>query len=147
MPTKTVCETIWAHGHPNISARHPTTLMFTKEAHLSKKGDCIVAVAADKGPTDLCSEFKNTLRQTNTKLEIIIETGNVKEYLNASGTPNLMLTHPTDMVIRRSNFTCNRTLAIQSDKAANDISKELVTKLKDPTQQIQILLIAKASHS
>ncbi len=37
--------------------------MFTKDKHLSKNGDCIVAVAADKAVADLNQEFKEKLKR------------------------------------------------------------------------------------
>ncbi len=49
--------------------------MFTKEKHLSKTGDCIIAVAADKSAGDLSQAFKDNLRKPNAKLTIIIEAG------------------------------------------------------------------------
>ena len=36
-----------------MQAIHPTTLMITRDADLSKQGDCIIAVAADKLPQTL----------------------------------------------------------------------------------------------
>ena len=35
------------YGHENITARHKTTLEFTKDRDLSLKGDCIIGVKAD----------------------------------------------------------------------------------------------------
>ena len=37
--------------------------MFTKDIHVSKNGDCIVAMAADKSVADLSAQFKEELRQ------------------------------------------------------------------------------------
>ena len=36
-----------AYGHPNITAKHKTTLEFTKDKELSLRGDCIVGVKSD----------------------------------------------------------------------------------------------------
>jgi len=41
-------EVVFGFGHENIQATHKVTLEFTREAHLSKKGYCLIAVAADK---------------------------------------------------------------------------------------------------
>ena len=130
-----------AFGHENIQAIHPSTLMFTKEKHLSKTGDCVVGVAADKAVADLNQKFKDALRKPNAKLTIIIEAGGLTEQINASGSPKLILTHPTDMVIRKSDYICNRTLAIRADKSANDLPRELAEKLKNPQQKINITLV------
>jgi hypothetical protein len=124
-------------------ATHKTTLEFTKDKHLSKKGDCIVAVAADKALADLNAEFKENLRKPHAKLTILIEAGGIIEQVNAYGSPRLILTHPTDIVIRKSDYVCNRTLAVHADKAAQDLSKALVEKLKNPQQKVKITLIAR----
>ncbi|MBN1244814.1 DUF371 domain-containing protein [Candidatus Bathyarchaeota archaeon] len=137
-----VSETIFGYGHENIQATHKTTLEFTKDAHLSKKGDCIVIVAADKALADLNAEFKEKLRKPHAKLTIIIEAGEIIEQVNAYGSPQLILTHPTDMVIRKSDYVCSRTLAVNADKAAQDLSRDLVKKLKNPKQKVKITLIA-----
>jgi hypothetical protein len=124
-------------------ATHKTTLEFTKDMHLSKKGDCIIAVATDKALTDLNAEFKENLRKPHAKLTILIEVGGIIEQVNAHGSPQLILSHPTDIVIRKSDYVCSRTLAVHADKAAQDLSKALVEKLKNPQQKVKITLIAR----
>jgi hypothetical protein len=133
-------EAIVGYGHKNIQATHKTTLELTKDKHLSKKGDCIIAVVADKALTDLSAEFKENLRKPHAKLIILIEAGGIIEQVNAHGSPQLILSHPTDMVIRKSDYVCNRTLAVHADKAAQDLPKALVEKLKNPEQKVKITL-------
>ncbi len=118
--------------------------MFTKDKHLSETGDCIIAVAADKAVADLSAEFKDKLRKPNAKLTILIEADGLKQQINASGSPKLILSHPTDMVIRKSDYICNRTLAIRADKASNDLPREFIEKLKDPKQEVKITLIVES---
>lgn len=137
-------ETIHAYGHRNIQATHKTTFEVTKEANLSKKGDCIIAVSADKAMKDLMQKFKDSLHRENAKITISIEADNVIEEVNAFGSSRLVLTHPTDIVVRKSSFICNRTLAINADKAACDLSRKLVEKLKNPNQKVKITLKVKA---
>ncbi|MGA3291119.1 MAG: DUF371 domain-containing protein [Candidatus Bathyarchaeia archaeon] len=141
MSAKETRENIVAFGHENIQAIHPSTFMFTKEKHLSKTGDCVVGVAADKAVADLNQKFKDTLRKSNAKLNIIIQVGGLTEQINASGSPKLILTHPIDIVIRKSDYICNRTLAIRADKSAKDLPRELAEKLKNPQQKINITLV------
>jgi hypothetical protein len=139
---KEVVEIIWAHGHHNIQAIHPTTLMFTKEKQISETGDCIVAVAADKAMVDLTPEFKSTLKEPNAKLKIIIEAGEAVEEIIAYGSPKLSLTNAADIVIRKSEFTSDRTLAIKADKSSKDLAREFIDKLRNSKQKIKITLIA-----
>ena len=143
MHTSEIKEVIFAHGHKNILARHKTTLEFTKDQRLSKKGDCIVAVAADKALTDLSDEFREKMRNNNAKLTIIIEAGDIIEQVNAQGYEQLKLAHPTEIVIRKSDYVCSRTLAVHADKAAQDLSRELVQKLKNSKQKVKITLVVR----
>ncbi|MCW4044039.1 MAG: DUF371 domain-containing protein [Candidatus Bathyarchaeota archaeon] len=140
MPSTELKEVIYARGHENIRATHRATLEFTKETHLSKKGDCIIAVAADKALADLSAEFKAALRKPNAKLTVRIEAAGAKALVQAFGSPQLILSHATDAVVRKSSYVCSRTLAIGADKAACDLPRELVEKLKDPQQQVKITL-------
>jgi len=137
------CEVIFAYGHENIQATHKTTLEITKESQLSRRGNCIIAVSADKALVDLNPKFKETIRMENAKLTILIEAGEIGETIIAFGNPQLILTHPTDIVIRKSDYICSRTLAIKADKTACDLSKKLREKLKDPNQKVKITLTAK----
>jgi len=141
--TSEIREVIFGCGHKNIQATHKTTLEFTKDTHLSKKGDCIVTVAAGKALVDLSAEFKENLRKPHAKLTIIIEADGIIEQLNAHGSPQLILAHPTDMVVRKSDYVCNRTLAVHADKAAQNLSRELMEKLKNPQQKVKITLIVR----
>ena len=133
-------EVIFGYGHENIIATHKTTLEFTKEPTLSKKGDCIIAVAADKALADLNPEFKSTLRKPKAQLTVLIEAGGISAYVQAHGGQKLSLAHSTDSVVRKSDYVCSRTLAVRADKAAIDLPRSLVEKLKNPQQQVKITL-------
>ena len=135
-----IMELIEAFGHENVLSTHKTTFEITKEPHLTKRGDCIIAVKATKGLMDLRPEFKEAVRKENAKMTIIIEAGAVKEVIKAHGSPRLLFTHPTDLVIRKSDYVCGRTLAVRADKAACDLSRQLVEKLKNPNQKVRITL-------
>ena len=141
MSPKQEREIIRALGHANIQATHPTTLMFTKDKRLTQTGDCVTAVAADKATADLSEEFKEKLKNPNAKLTILIEADGIKEQINASGSPKLILSHPTDIVVRKSGYICNRTLEINADKASKDLPRALLEKLKDPRKEVKITLI------
>lgn len=135
-----IAEVVFAYGHENIQATHESTFEITKDARLSEKGDCIIAVSADKSMADLSPEFKENLRRENTRVVILIETDEEAEGVNAFGSQRLTLTHPRDIVVRKSDYVCSRTLAIQADKAACDLSRRLVKKLRNPKQRVKITL-------
>ena len=121
---------------------HKTTLEFTKEKELGKNGNCIIAVAADKACADLKEELKEAIRK-GAELKIEIWAGEVKDSLHAKGSSELSLEDEKETVIRKSEFSSGRTLAIHSDKAAADLKKELIEKLKDPEQEVTIRLMVK----
>jgi hypothetical protein len=144
MASKKIVEVIHAFGHPNIQASHPTTIMLTKERQVTKRGDCVVAVGADKSVADLSKEFKSALRQPNAKLTIELDVGGLVGQINAVGSPELVLSHPNDLVIRKSEFISDRTLAIKADKSSGELSKAVVEKLKNPKQQVTLTLTVEA---
>ncbi|MGA3191040.1 MAG: DUF371 domain-containing protein [Candidatus Bathyarchaeia archaeon] len=136
-------EVILASGHENISATHETTIEITKEAHLSQSGDCIIAVSANKALSDLSSEFKKNLLKDHARITISVDAGGVAQTLSAHGSSRLILTHPTDIVVRKSSYVCDRTLAIHADQAACELSRSLVKKLKNKEQNVRITLTMK----
>jgi len=138
-----ITEIIWAYGHKNILSTHKTTFETTKEADLTKHGDCIIAVRATKGAKDIHPKFKKTAMKENAQLTIIIEANDIKETIKARGSSRLTFTNSTDIVIRKSDYVCDRTVAIGADKAASDLSRRLVEKLRDPHQKIKITLAVK----
>ncbi|MGQ9624061.1 MAG: DUF371 domain-containing protein [Candidatus Bathycorpusculaceae bacterium] len=137
-------EVIQAWGHKNVRATHKTTFEVTKEKNLSKRGDCIIAISANKALADLTPQFKENLRKENTKITVCIQAGEIAEFVNAFGSPKLILTHPKEIVVRKSDYVCSRTLAIRADKAAYDLSRKLVEKLRNPKQKIEITIKVEA---
>ncbi len=129
-----------ARGHKNILSTHKTTFEVTKEATLTKQGDCIVAVESTNGAVDLPLEFKEAARKEGARITVAVEADELKETIRAEGSPQLQFTHQTDLVVRKSDYVCGRTLAIRADKAASDFSRELVEKLKNPNQEVRVTL-------
>jgi hypothetical protein len=60
-----------------------------------------------------------------------LKTENGHDEITGFGHEDLTLTHPTDIVIRKSDFTCSRTLMINADKAARDLDEKLIDDLKN----------------
>jgi len=129
-----------AKGHPNIRSKHKTTLMTTVEPHLTLKGDCIIAVGADTGLTQLPPEIKEAARNPETRITFTFDTGEYVFETTGRGDPELEYTDKIDMVARKSNYTCGRTLMVQCDKAAADIPKEFVDILNNPDTVITVTL-------
>jgi uncharacterized protein len=137
-------EIIFGFGHENVQATHNSTIEFTRDFELSKSGDCILVVSLDRSLADLSSEFKFVLKSPRSKLTVKIEAGDLSEVIRAQGSPKLSLIHTMEMVLRKGDFVSDRTLGLHADKAAIDVSRELVERLKNPRQKVRIILTATA---
>ncbi|MCP8321646.1 MAG: DUF371 domain-containing protein [archaeon] len=123
-----VVEFIEFFGHPLIKATHKTTFEITKEEKISLKGDCIVGVKANKSCKDLNDQLKRLITN-NVPIKITVHVGKYVFEANAMGHPSLTITDENDIVVRKSNYVCPRTLAIKSDKAAIDMPRDMVLML------------------
>jgi hypothetical protein len=130
----------YAFGDPAISAMHPTTLEITKERVKSKRGDCIVATRSEVGLSGIPQEFKAAAQREDTKITLLIEVNGTTERISGRGSPRLTFRNDDEMVIRKSGYTCDRTLMICSDKAAVDLNRNLVRELKKENR-IKVTLI------
>ena len=133
-------EQIIARGHANVLGTHKTTIAITKDPDLTKAGDCIIGISADKACADLSPELKEKLK-TKSKFTIIMRAGEIEEKITGYGSPDLILTNADDIVIRKSDYIGDRTLLINCDKACADLSREFIEKLKNPNQELYILFL------
>ena len=125
-------ERIIARGHPNITALHYNTLQITKDSSISRRANCVIGVEADKSISELSDEVKRELRAgKELRITLRLPDYGVEEKVRAVGAPS-DFSHPTDIVVRKSNYVCSRTLAIKADKAARDLSREMIELLKTP---------------
>lgn len=143
-----------AYGHPNITAKHKTTLEFTKDKELSLRGDCIVGVRADFSLKSI-KEFIKSLK--TKKIRIIIEfpslkipiknksiiknknNQKIKEEIIAEVNPDF--DSDREMVIRKSEFKDERTFAVRSDRGARDMNKGFINKIRGINRKIYISVI------
>jgi hypothetical protein len=119
-------------GHENIRSNHQKTIEITKDSDLSVRGDCIIGVNADSSCFDLPIDIKEKLRDPKSKVQISIKVGQHEFIICGRGHNDLTLTHSEDIVIRKSDFVCPRTLAVKCDKTADLIPREMVQLLQDP---------------
>ena len=120
-------------GNENIRSNHQKTIEITKESHLTPQGDCIVGINATSGCADLPQELKDKLKVPDVKVSFSICVGEHEFVLEGKGHHDLILTHSEDIVIRKSDFICPRTLAVKCDKASDLLPREMVSLLQDPT--------------
>lgn len=120
-----------ARGHPSVTATHRTTFEITTEEHLSPAGTCIIAVRSGRGAAGLSDRFRDLIQTPGSRLITILTCEDAEVTITASGSPALSLTHPTDLVWRRSSFSCGRTIGLQSDHTAATLPRELISLLRD----------------
>lgn len=122
---------IRATGHSNISSKHKSTFEITKDSFLTPSGDCVIGIAMNHTMKDLSSEIKSKIADENTKIKIKLKTSNNHDEIIGYGHPDLTLDHPTDIVCRKSQYICSRTLMIKSNKASSDLNPKLIDDLKN----------------
>jgi hypothetical protein len=115
-----------------VRSAHPTTIEVTTEDHLTPRGDCIVGVGASSGCAQLDPRVKEGLRRKGSRVTIRLVVGSLVFEVKAEGDPRLELSHPSDIVIRRSDFISDRTLAVRADASAKDIPRGMVRLLREP---------------
>jgi len=122
-------------GHKNIRSLHTRTIEITKDPNLTLNGDCIIGVSATKSCSDLTSAMKNKIRrnQSIVEIDLIVEPFSIK--IHGIGNDNLLLTHLHDIVLRKSNFICDRTLCLSCNVSAIQIPRKMIDLLKDPSKQ------------
>jgi hypothetical protein len=62
------------------------------------------------------------------------------------GHPKLLLTNQSDMVFRKSEYICDRTIMIKCTKASKDINRELIEILKNRNNKMTIEIFEIEDH-
>jgi uncharacterized protein len=118
-------------GHPNIRSLHAKTIEITKDEHLTPRGDCIIGVKADKACADLDESFKHRLKSNSSVVRMEIMVGDESFLISGMGDGRLSMLNAHDIVIRKTNFVCPRTMSVLCDKASSDMPRKLVKMLQD----------------
>ncbi|MHA1111290.1 MAG: DUF371 domain-containing protein [Promethearchaeota archaeon] len=129
-------------GHKNLISTHKSTLEFTNDSQLTLRGTCILGMNSAKSCLNLKEETKQFLRG-DYKFLVRLQSNGLSDEFVGYGHPSLSLTHPHEMVFRKSTYICDRTIMIACTKAANDINRKIVSLLQNPANHaiIQIHLI------
>ena len=128
-------------GHENIRSNHKKTIEITKESHLTTRGDCIIGVSANSSCADLPEKLKNKLRDSKTHVRFLIKVDDNEFVLEGMGHSDLTLTHDEDIVLRKSDFTCPRTISVKCDKASDLVPREMVSKLQNPKTKGLLIIV------
>jgi len=119
-----------AYGHVNISATHSTTFEITCEDFVTPRGDCIIGCKASKSIQKLSEKLKEILKTENSIILIILNCEDVYDYVICYGSNNLILGSDKRIIVRKGTYIDEATLCINANKAAKDINRSLVEKLK-----------------
>ena len=99
---------------------------------MTVNGDCIVGTNSSLACIDLPKKFKKKIQNPDTTIAFTIIADDYSFSIHGKGSEKLTLKHPNDIVLRKSAFTCSRTIAIKCDKASDDIPREMIKKLQNP---------------
>jgi hypothetical protein len=136
-------ERIRCRGHPHVLATHPTTFEVTAGSHLTRQGDCIIGIAAEKGAAGLSAEFRRVLADDRAVLVTTLSAGECSVEVRGRGSSKMALGHPTDLVWRRSSFVCPRTVAILCDRTAATLPGELIAGLREGAELVVELRVVR----
>lgn len=125
--------TFYAKGHENILATHKNTLEFTKDEHVTLRGDCILAVSADFNYKEIANLIK-----TNINAKVTMQIENIIDSFTCVLNRDFCDDH--ELVFRLSDFKSDRTLGVRASKSAATINRQLIELLKDPNQKLKITL-------
>lgn len=120
------------HGHRNVRSLHPKSIEITTDTDLTINGDCIVGVGASCGCLGIPDKMKTLLKNPQSKVTCTIVVKDMIYTVIGRGSEKLTMTNPHDIVIRKSNFTCPRTLSIGCDTASDSVPRKMVKALQDP---------------
>ena len=110
----------------------------TREKDISRRADCVVAVDAEKAAMHLSTKLKKAIQNSHAQITFALGVDGKTFIARGVGNPGLLLSHPTDMVTRKSMFVCNRTLMVKSNKASIDIPGSIVKCLQDSKNKVEI---------
>ena len=127
-------------GHENILSLHEKTIEITKDSELSLSGDCIIGTNSSLACIDLPEKFKKKIQNSDTTIVFTIVADEHSFSIHGKGSNKLTLKHTNDIVLRKSAFTCSRTIAINCDKASDDIPRIMVKKLQSPKTNGKLII-------
>ena len=127
-------------GHKNILSLHEKTIEITKDTELTVNGDCIIGTNSNLACIDLPEKFKKKIQNPDSTIAFTIVADGHSFSIHGMGSEKLTLKHTSDIVLRRSAFTCSRTIAIKCDKASDDIPRTMVKKLQNPKTSGKLII-------
>ena len=127
-------------GHKNILSLHKKTIEITKDDKLTVNGDCIIGTNSSVACIDLPEKFKKKIQNPTTEIKFSIVADEHSFSIRGKGSDKLTLKHTTDIVLRKRAFRCSRTIAINCNKASDDIPRMMVKKLQNPKTSGKLII-------
>ena len=127
-------------GHKNILSLHEKTIEITKDTELTVNGDCIIGTNSSLACIDLPEKFKKRIQNSDSTITFTIVADGQTFSTYGKGSEKLTLKHTSDIVLRKSAFTCSRTIAIKCNKASDDIPRTMVKKLQNPKTSGKLII-------
>ncbi len=90
----------------------------------------MIGVGADKAMYNFSEAMKTCLGNDCASVCVTVRVGEMQEIVTGYGSSNLTCSNCQDIVARKSGFTSDRTLMIRADKAAADLDRRLIERLK-----------------
>ena len=121
---------IVCRGHPNIRASHHKTLEFTTDRDIGPRATCVLGVQARvDGPA---------LGRLRGAVRIELSAAGITDELDAVMCQRFCRGDP--LIVRRTPQPMARTLAVDAEKTAKDINRDLVAVLADPKAELTVTL-------
>ncbi len=133
----TILDTITAKGHQLIQCTHTTTIELTKDTYLTKNGTCILGIEASKACYDLNLLLKKKITD-GEKITVIIKAGAAIDSFYGFGNKNLTFLSKKDIVFRKSDFICDRTILIKCSKSSSELDRNIIKNLTNSKEQFSI---------
>ncbi len=140
-------EIVKSRGHVNVTATHKTTIELTKDDYLTPLGDCIIGIQADKAVEDFSDEFKHLARNDYSIIIAVFITRNTIDIVRGYGSRRLVLSDKRRIIIRRSSYIDSATIMINADKAARDLSRQLIEDLVKGSQLYALFIVFRINRS
>jgi uncharacterized protein len=121
--------TFW--GHPNVQSLHGKTIEITKDDHLTLRGDCIIGVRANKACSDLDETLRRRLCSNDSEVKIEIMVCSESIVIKGKGDERFTLQNPHDIVIRKTNFVCPRTVSVKCNRSSSEVPRKMVRILQN----------------
>jgi hypothetical protein len=134
-------EVIRARGHDNVRAEHASTFEVTTDDWLTPAGDCILAVEADRAPSEFDPAFVDACRDHGARITARVTVGDHVQTVEGRGHPDLSFENDRSAVARTSDYVDDRTVMVDADHAAAGFDRAMVDALREGADLVFTLTV------